>query len=642
MTAVDALHDVSLVASAEGLLAAFNAAGVLAPADVHVATTLGRLGGEDDETVLLAVALAVRAPRTGHVCVDLATARDTVTVIDDDTTDPASLPWPETETWLARVAASPLVGGDDEDGARPLRRDGTRLYLDRYHRYERRVAADLLARATAPPPDVDTVLLRDGLDRLFPPVGDDAGPDLQRLAAATAVLRRFAVVAGGPGTGKTTTVAKVLALLIEQAAAAGVRPPRVALAAPTGKAAARLEEAIRDGAPQLATGEEVRRELAQATASTLHRLLRGQPGSQSRFRHHADNPLPHDVVVVDETSMVSLALMAKLLDALRPDARLVLLGDPQQLASVEAGAVLGDVAGPATEGLRLSEPIRRLLGDVTGQPVPASAGPGGPLADSVIVLRRVHRFGGDSGIAALAAAIERGDAAGALDVLASGAPDVRWIPRAPHPDEPTLRPLRDAVVATGQAAARAAREGDGAAALAAVDRLRLLCAHRRGPYGVATWVPAVERWLAGPAGSARVGSWYVGRPVLVTANDYQLGVFNGDVGVTIVGDDGELVVALRGDEGQIRTVSPTQLYAVETVHAMTVHKSQGSQFREVAVLLPEPTSRLLTRELLYTAVTRAQERLTVVGDPDAVTTAVTHRIERASGLRDALWGAAGR
>ena len=318
---------------------------MLSAADVHVAVGLTSLAGEPDDLVALAAAFAVRGPRLGHVLVDLATIRSTAAVDSDEPVDLSALPWPEPEAWVARLAESPLVAvGEDAEpnAARPLRLVGTTLYLDRYWREEREVAADLLTFSDGPPATVDEAVLADGLKRLFTGGADDR----QRVAAATAVLRRFAVVAGGPGTGKTTTVARIVALLAEQAAAAGNPPPLIALAAPTGKAAARLEEAVHAEAATLDLDDTTRAQLLDLHASTLHRLLGWRPGSHSRFRHHRTNRLPHDVVIVDETSMVSLSLMARLVESVRPDARLVLVGDPGQLTSIEAGAVLGDIVGP--------------------------------------------------------------------------------------------------------------------------------------------------------------------------------------------------------------------------------------------------------------------------------------------------------
>jgi len=640
-------RDVRLAQGAPGLLGRFNAAGVLNAADVHVAARLGRLGGETGDAVLLAAALAVRAPRLGHVHVDLATVRHTATVDVDVPVDLQALPWPDPRPWVAAVAASPLVAaGEAGLDDRPLRLVGSWLYLDRYWREERQVAADLALRAGHGGAAVDADLLRSGLERLFPAeaatAGNaDAGLDLQRRAASAAVRRPLAVVAGGPGTGKTTTVARILALLDEQAEAAGAAPPLVALTAPTGKAAARLEEAVHEEAAGLDVGEECRQRLLATHASTLHRLLGWQPGNRSRFRHHRGNRLPHDVVVVDETSMVSLSQMAKLVEAVRPDARLVLIGDPQQLASVEAGAVLGDIVGPAETG---------------------EAPAGSALGDGIVVLRRVHRFGG--GIAALADAVRRGDADAAVAVLSAAHDDVTWIPL--EVAAPTAGPgarsggggaaagpgagpggraamaaVREAAVAAGAAVAEAAASGDASAALTALGRFRVLCAHRRGPYGVATWSAQVEAWLRSALpGFAAAGAWYVGRPLLVTENDYTLGLYNGDTGVVIAAGGGR-PVAVFERRGQILEFSPARLSAVETVHAMTIHKSQGSQFDTVAAVLPEPDSPILTRELLYTAVTRARQRLLLAGSEAAIRAAVTRPVARASGLRRWLWQPAG-
>ena len=602
MTIVDDPFGIGLALGAAGVLRTFNAAGVLSAADVHVAQRLGRLGGEDDDAVLLAAAFAARAPRLAHVCTDLATLPERVAVDTDLPVDVGALPWPQ--RWVEAVAASPLVAGDG-----PLRLVGTRLYLDRYWREERQVADDLRARGAMETPAVDGDLLSAGLDRLF----DAPAPDYQRIAASAAVSRRFAVVAGGPGTGKTTAVARVLALLHEQAAHAGERPPLVALAAPTGKAAARLEEAVHEEARHLAVSDEAQRWLLGLSAVTLHRLLGWQPGNRARFRHDRRNRLPHSVVVVDETSMVALTMMARLLEAVRPTARLVLVGDPDQLASVEAGAVLGDIVGPAT--------------GATGPPA------GSPLADSIAVLRKVHRFRG--AIAGLAEAVQRGDAGAAVDVLSGGHDDVAWLPvDAVTAGRSSLRPLRDAVVEAGGRVSEAAMAGRGREALAALSGFRLLCAHRRGPYGVAVWTAQVERWL-GLAGTA---GWYPGRPLLVTENDYGLGLYNGDSGVVVAGAGAGGVRAVFERRGQLLELTPQRLSAVATVYAMTVHKAQGSQFDEVAVLLPDPTSPILTRELLYTAITRARRRLILVGTEETVRAAVERPITRASGLRESLWG----
>jgi exodeoxyribonuclease V alpha subunit len=632
--AIDAVdrHDARYVRHAVGVLRAFNEAGVLAAADIHVALRLGRLANEEDESNLLATALAVRAPRLGSVCVDLATISATAASDLEAAVDLQALPWPEAEAWVDGLASSPLVAvGDDAGEERPLRLVGTTLYLDRYWRDERAVAADLLSR-NEPAGDVDGAVLADGLARLFG--GDE--PDLQRLAAATCVLRRLAVIGGGPGTGKTTTVTRILVLLDEQAEAAGAPTPLVALAAPTGKAAARLEEAVHEEASALRLSQRERARLLETRASTLHRLLGRRGGSAYRFRHDRRNQLPHDVVVVDETSMVSLSMTARLLEAVRSEARLIFVGDPKQLASVEAGAVLADVVGPAADGLLMRGPARSRLGEVVGQAVPATDPPAdAAIGDGIVVLRRVHRFAG--AIAELAEAVRVGDAEAALTILRAGHDDVRWIEvDVAEPAGEELRPVRDVAVSSGRDMIDAARAGDAAGAMAALGAFRLLCAHRRGPYGVATWNGVVETWLANELDRFAEESWYVGRPLLVTHNDYGLQLYNGDTGVIVARDAGRKS-AVFARQGGLFEISPARLDAVDTVHALTIHKSQGSQVDAVAVLLPDPSSRVLTRELMYTAVTRARNTMIICGTEASIRAALGRPISHASGLERRLW-----
>jgi exodeoxyribonuclease V alpha subunit len=630
--------DLRRAARATGLLQTFNEIGLLSAADVHVATRIAGLVGEESEAVLLAAALAVRGPRLGHVFVDLATIRDTASVESDEPVDLSLLPWPAAGEWIGAVAMCGLaaVGEDDPRGDRPLRLLDTYLYLDRYWREERRVAADLQALAGADVAGVSMDALAGGLGRLF--TGD--ADVRQRLAAAAAVVRRFAVVAGGPGTGKTTTVARIVALLAEQASVAGGRPPLVALAAPTGKAAARLQEAVHEEAARLQVSEEVRGLLLGLRASTLHRLLGWKPRSHSRFAHDRENRLPHDVVIVDETSMVSLSLMARLVEAVRPDARLILIGDPGQLTSIEAGVVLGDIVGPAVSGLRMGPETRAALAEATGCSVRVDDPPSGVrIGDGIVVLDRVHRYGG--GIAQLAEAIRRGDGDGAVAALSGGAgAEITWLPLdVEEPGtEADLGLVRGLAVAAGLAVLDAARAGEAMDALTALGQFRLLCAHRRGPHGVSAWTSRLLAWLSDEAEDLDVELRdYVGRPLLVTENDYELGLYNGDTGVIVQGI-GEHSDAVFERAGELLRFSPLRLGAVETVYAMTIHKSQGSQFDTAAILLPPPSSRILTRELLYTAVTRSRERLVVVGTEETVRVAVGRPVARASGLGERLWG----
>ena len=632
-------YDVSLAAWASGNLRAFNRAGILDGSDVHVAHRLAQLAGVGGQDVGLGIAFAVRAPRLGHVCVDLQTIRETASGDVDLQTDIDTLPWPEPAAWLDAMAQSPLVG----DG-NPLYLSGSNLYLNRLWLDERLVAAELLARARTEAIDVDLALLREGLAQLFTEADPESeDPDhLQPLAAAAAVLRRVSVIAGGPGTGKTTTVARLLALLDQQAVARGTPPPRIALAAPTGKAAQRLEEAVRNEATHLGLDPGIAGRLLELRGTTLHRLLGRSGGNRTRFRHNRSNPLGHDVVVVDETSMVALSMMARLLEALRPDARLIIVGDPEQLASVEAGAVLGDIVGPASRGLCMGETVRTQLEEATGYPVPdAQTTEWSPIGEGVVLLRHVRRHKG--AIAAFARAVQAGNADAALAELGSGDSNVDWL--ALDPSDPAtvgqLEVIHDCAVRSGRTVIEAAQRGDAEVALDALEGFRLLCAHRRGPEGVRAWTGHIERWLeAEVEGFAAGDGWYLGRPLIVTENDYSLDLFNGDVGVVVKGAVRSMEAAFRrGDT--VLPVSTARLAAVDTVYAMTVHKSQGSQFDVVAFLLPSADSRILTRELLYTAATRARERLILVGTEDLIRSAIERPITRASGLRQALWGEAG-
>jgi exodeoxyribonuclease V alpha subunit len=614
------------VQAAWGLLAAFNQAGVLNPADVHTAETVCRIGQGVDERVRLALALTVRALRNGSVCIDLRTVRTTAFDEAESAIDISELPWPEPDEWIQACTASPLVAdGADQPGGRPLRLAGGLLYLERYWQQEELVRAQLQRRFAAPAPDIDQSRLSAAFPRLFDHEGLAPGEaDRQQLAAAVSALSRVSVLAGGPGTGKTTTVARLLALLRDQPGPA----LRIALAAPTGKAAARLEEAVRAATAQLEPDDQHR--LGDLTASTLHRLLGWLPSNRSRFRHDATNQLPHDVVIVDEMSMVSLTLMARLLEAVRPSARLVLVGDPDQLSSVEAGAVLADIArAPGTPDANLGRRLVELdlISDQETAPV-----------HGVVQLTHTWRFGG--AINALARAVRGADADAVVAVLRSGASDVQFseVDLEAAPTEASARALVGVtaqVRAAGVAMLEAARSGDIAAALAALDRHRLLCAHRRGPYGVLRWGLEVERWLAEAVpGYGEDGEWYVGRPLLITANDYEMSLYNGDTGVIVQTPAGVRAAFARGAAAKL--YPPVRLDAIQTVHAMTVHRAQGSQFDTVSFVVPPPDSPLLTRELLYTAVTRAQRQVHLIGSEEAIRRAVLRPANRASGLRHRL------
>ncbi|MDN5570890.1 MAG: exodeoxyribonuclease V subunit alpha [Propionibacteriaceae bacterium] len=547
-----------IAVSARGLLADFSSAGVLTWADVHPAQQLTHLFGEPDERVQLALALTVRAVRSGSICLEWSRLRDLGLGEDAVAEIPAEL-WPEDAGWLAALRASPAVMvGDGSPGERPLRLVDDALYLERHFGDQEAVRLGLLARLAG--------------------TATATGATGQDEAITLALAHRVSVIAGGPGTGKTFTIRRLIERL------RGDEPNAlVALAAPTGKAAARMTESLGDGS---------------LTAVTLHTLLGWRAGSRNRFVHDATNPLPHDVVVVDETSMVSMLLMARLLAALKPSARLVLVGDPDQLASVDAGSVLADITrAPAT------------------QPVVAR-------------LERNYRF--DGTIAALARAIRDGEAEAALAVLATGGDHVALL------DGPAAgAALRERVVGPGVRLLEAAASGSIAGALTALEEHRLLCGHRRGPFGVQHWTRQVIAWLAEASPKlAAEGEFASGRPVMVTVNAPEFGLHNGDTGVVVAGTQGPRAWFRQGAE--IRSHSPFVLDGLTTVHAMTVHKAQGSQFAHVSVVLPPVGSPLLTRELLYTAVTRAESSVLLVGDPDAVREAIDNPARRMSGLAHRL------
>ncbi|QII98724.1 exodeoxyribonuclease V subunit alpha [Stutzerimonas balearica] len=579
----------------------------LGPLERAFVASLQRLEPQTPEAVLLAAALCCEALAGGDVCLPLRRLA-------------GRRPWPEIdlvlpalEAWRAQLEASPLVGGPGAYA--PLILDGERLYLARYQAYEQQLAERLLARASDAP-EVDEACLVESLARLF--AFNRQTPDWQRLAAAQAVRRRLAVISGGPGTGKTTTVVRLLAALLEQPGGANLA---IGLAAPTGKAAARMAEAIRNAKAQLPVAEAIRAALPDE-ARTLHRLL-GSRGDSPRVRHDATNPLPLDVLVVDEASMVDLALMAKLVEALPPRARLILLGDKDQLAAVEAGAVFAELCEGRGFDARAAADLERL----TGQAVPIQA-PRSRLGDAVVLLTHSHRFAGDSGIGELARRINAGDAPGTLALLREGAAELLWNA------EPSAAALVERLEQGYAAYLQAARQGDPAAAFAAFNGFRALTAQREGAFGVAGLNEALEARFKRRLGVASRERWYPGRAIMVRQNDYALGLFNGDIGLCLQSGDG-LRVFFEGEQG-FRGFAPARLPSHDSAFAMTVHKSQGSEFSEVLLALPEQPSPLLTRALLYTGITRARQRVELWALPARLAEAVKARAERASGLAERL------
>ena len=667
--------------------------GWMRPLERALVALLIARGGEQDEQVLLLAALASQQLGQGDICVDLAralhhperlfqrpgdrfsndsplhwlqqqtlpalhaalTASAVVTVVGtaadyaadratdhaaDSTVDDAA---GETGTGKsvadATVADTSGTGTAQPDNRPPLVLDGNLLYLRRHYHYEITVADQLRQRLCvdiAPPAN-----LAERLRTLFP---DSANrPDWQKIACALATRSALTLITGGPGTGKTTTVVRLLGLLQSVAMEQGA-PLRIRLAAPTGKAAARLSAAIGAAIATLPLAETVREQIP-ASVSTLHKLLGSRPDSR-QFRHHRHHPLHADLLVVDEASMMDLEMTASLLDALRPDTRLILIGDKDQLASVEAGAVLGNLCADAEQGGYRQDTID-WLATQTREDISPWAGAGTDLAQQTVMLRHSHRFAADSGIGQLARAVNQGDQAALTELWQRSPADIERL---------TLRSVDDSALdslcVNGYrhylSQLQQQRPADPAdidswanAVLDAFSHFQLLCAVREGACGINSINRRVAQTLKRAGLINRAEGWYEGRPVIMTGNDYALGLMNGDIGITLnlTGDNdaAQLRVAFRLADGRISLVLPSRLDGAESVYAMTVHKSQGSEFRHTALLLPD-SGAAVSRELLYTAVTRARQHFTLAGSSSALArpTAAT---ERAAGLAKRLRGA---
>ena len=601
---------------------------VLAPIDRHFAGLLARLSGNAPE-VKLAAALVSHHRRLGNICVDLEEYERKPPAVEI-AIELGIASWPDRSNLCQGLKSSPVVGQPGD--FKPLILDGQgRLYLHRYWKYESELAASIARLAAGNPPSLDQSKLKKGLAALFPkPTGSDI--DWQMVAAFAAVRRRLCIISGGPGTGKTRTVVVVLALLLEQNPAM-----RIALAAPTGKAAARLQEAVKNARATLPC-QQATKDLLPGEASTIHRLLGSIPDS-AYFRHNAENPLPFDAVVVDEASMVDLALMAKLVAAIPLSGRLILLGDKDQLASVEAGAVLADLCNGG-EQRRCSSQFKEEFDALSDQKLPSGPASGGvsELADCIVELRRNYRFGEKSSIHRLSRAVNLGEVESAFDVLresksATGS-SVSW---NTLPSPAALKgALKPHVLLRYREYLQAANPRE---ALNAFGRFRILCAVRKGPYGVENLNRLVEEILTEAGLINASGRFYAGRPVMVVRNDYNLKLFNGDIGFVRMNEKNELRACFAGPDQILREVMPLRLSEHETAYAMTVHKSQGSEFERVLLILPRDDSTVLTRELIYTGLTRASAEVELWADPEIFVTAVRRKIARRSGLREALWAA---
>jgi exodeoxyribonuclease V alpha subunit len=586
------------------------------PLELALADWTLRHGGS--EPVALALALTARAVAEGHSCLVPPAEGPAV---------PGEAPLcsaDELTHALAESALSASALAGPPGSSAPLIVDGGCLYLQRYWAYEDRLAGRLGRLLAASPAAVDTSRLGpDGGLFDYGWVGPDE-PNWQAVAAAVALRHRFAVVSGGPGTGKTYTVLRLIRLLLESAQATGAPPPVIRLAAPTGKAAARMMESIRAGLAALPDAGRLSPHLPDK-AATLHRLLGLRFGS-TLPRHDRDNPLAADVVIVDEASMIDLPLMAKLADAVPDHGRLVLLGDRYQLASVESGSVLAELCGAAGVNAFSAAQREALAPLVPAASAPATAETGAPLAlaDHVVTLQTSHRFKPESAIGRLAAAVNAGDADAALAVGREGDSAVDLV----LDDAPDL----DALAATLADAYGPLFDADSPeAAIDALDRVRLLTATRVGPAGALAMNQRIFDHVARRRGLDPQQTWYPGRPVIVLHNDYRAGLFNGDTGVCLAGGDGHLRVWFSSETGPL-SLLPSAMPAHETAFAMTVHKSQGSEFEHVWLLLPEADSAVLSRELVYTGITRARSQVAVLGPQAVLRQAVARGNRRASGL----------
>jgi exodeoxyribonuclease V alpha subunit len=608
----------------QGLADSVARSNTFSPLDLHFARLMTRVSGRDTEELFLAAALASHYQGEGHICFDLSTMAGK-RIQEGEPDSPAC---PKLEKWLSILRKDEVVGKPGE--YRPLVLDGSRLYLYRYWDYEKKLIDNLKGRIVEDLAEINQRLLKDGLKRLFPR-NNSVETDWQKFAAFASTLKRFCVISGGPGTGKTFTVAKILALLLEQKTQA----LRISLAAPTGKAASRLQEAIKNARQGLNCPEQIKAAIP-TEASTIHRLLKSIPDSPY-FRFDAKNPLPADVMVVDEASMVDLALLSKLAQAIPPSSKMILLGDKDQLASVEAGAVLGDICDTGKDhgfSRDFSEVYRKLTDEKIEEGADGQSGSG--MRDSIVQLRKSYRFGPSSGIGEVSRAVNEGESTRAVQLLRSGSyGDIQWR-ELPRPENLPAA-LKEKIT---EGFRPYLKENDPSKIFDLFNQVRILCAVREGPYGVNTLNLLVEQILRNEGLIRREGRWYRGRPILVTKNDYNLRLFNGDVGITLPDPEakGELRVFFPGPEGIPRKFPPLRLPEHETVFAMTVHKSQGSEFNQVLFLMPHRNIQVLTRELVYTAITRAKEKVEVWGREEIFQTAVSRRISRTSGLRDTLWG----
>ena len=619
--------------SIQNYISTLKTAGICSEIDIHFARFILAFSNDPDPDIFLAAALVSRATAGGDICLNLDAAADSV--LRKEQAGEVTVICPPTIKWRRKLRAHPTVGHPGQ--RRPLILDDhNRLYLYRYWEYENQLSAAIRQRVAGELADFNPRIVTAILNRLFPDNGQ--GADWQKVAAVTALLKRLCIITGGPGSGKTHAIAGILALIL---ACADGNKLNICLTAPTGKAAARLGEAILQVKKDLNCSPTVKDGIPNEVF-TIHRLLKPIAGTPY-FHHNRERQLPADVVVVDEASMVDLALMSKLMQAVAPDARLLILGDKDQLASVEAGSVLGDVChGHVRQGFsqnflkQIATYSEIALEEVVQLPEKAAG-----LQDCICVLPKNYRFASRSGIGEISRAINRGDINTSMALLKNPAEAaVEWVAIS-TPTELNRQ--------LGQTILEGYRKyltiKDPMLAMGAFNAFKILCALKVGPYGAKAVNILAEQVLqrSNLIGDHSTVSqpWYRGRPVMITRNDYGLNLYNGDIGITLPDPDASaedhLYVYFQDAAGKIRRFLPHRLPPHETVYAMTVHKSQGSEFDTVILILPDRDYPLMTRELIYTGLTRARRKVSIWGTEPVLTTAVSRQIERSSGLREALW-----
>jgi len=606
--------------------------GMLTDIDIHFAKFITDLNKKDDPDIFLAAALVSNATGNGDAYLDLASVAEKPLFVD--LKGEGTVKGPKLSGWSKKLSQSPVVGRPGD--FRPLILDKkNRLYLYRYWEYERKLSESIINRSREDIIGQDLILLKDGLKRLFP---QNTHNDInwQMVAAYIAVFKKLCVISGGPGTGKTFTMAKILALLLELSK----KKLNILLAAPTGKAVARIAESIKHAKKTLNCRHDVI-ELIPSKAYTIHRMLKTISGSPY-FYHNHENQLNADVVVVDEASMVDLALMSKLLSAVPIDARLILIGDKDQLASVETGFVLGDICDRdyvnafSGQFCKEFEKLAEQKIDLSNKEHKKVPG----LYDCMVVLKKNYRFAGSSGIEELSRAVNRGDADKSLSLIKNSHDQIVWENILQAHD--LHRFLAQRVI---KDYSDYLNTDDPYSALEHFKRFKILCAVKIGSFGVNAVNRFIEQVLSkeGLIEPYNLTSdpWYRGRPILITRNDYNLELFNGDIGITLPvpgSNSKELYVYFSGNSSELRRFLPYRLPEHETVFAMTVHKSQGSEFENVLFILPNRDYPVLSRELFYTGITRARKNVWIWGTEEVLKATISRKNERGSGLKDALWG----